>query len=115
VTAFLLKSIMILIEKIAVLSNKLHCQARLKLKRNDLPEAWGSGIGFPVRTYIEIIGPWPFREVDWVEINPVVTEHIGRLVAPKRWNHPEQLITLLEAEHVSYSLVDGMIRIPLET
>ena len=105
---------MAIIEKIAVLSNKLHCQARLKLQLNDLPESWGNGIGLPVRTYIEIIGPWPFREVDWLEINPIVMEHIGRLVAPKRWNHLEQIITLLEAEHVNYSLVDGMIRIPFD-
>lgn len=102
------------IEKIATLSNKLHCQARLKLKLSDSPEAWGSGIGFSVRTYIEIIGPWPFREVDWVEINPVVMEHIGRLVAPKRWNHSEQLIMLLKSEHVNYSVAEGIIRIPLD-
>ncbi|WP_460500061.1 DUF6678 family protein [Hymenobacter agri] len=105
---------MSLIERIAALSNKLHCQARLKLKSTDLPESWNSGIGFPVRTYIEINGPWPFRQVDWVEINPIVMEHIGRLVAPKRWNHSEQLIALLEAAHGSYSLVDRMIRIPLD-
>ena len=102
------------IERIAALSKKLYCQARLKRKLNDLPESWGNGIGLPVRTYIEIIGPWPFREVDWLEINPIVMEHIGRLVAPKRWNHLEQIITLLEAEHVNYSLVDGMIRIPFD-
>ena len=106
---------MILIEKIAALSNKLHCQARIKLKHNDLPESWGSGIGFPVRAYIEINGPWPFRQVDWVEINPIVMEHIGRLVAPKCWNHSGQLIALLETEHVNYSLVDGMLRLPLDT
>jgi hypothetical protein len=105
---------MALIEKVAALSNKLHCQARLKLKYNNLPEAWGSGIGFPVRTYIEIIGPWPFRKVDWLEINPIVMEHVGRLVAPKRWNYSEQIVALLKAEHMSYSLVDGMIRIPLD-
>jgi hypothetical protein len=79
-----------------------------------LPESWGNGIGFPVRTYIEIIGPWPFMEVDWVEINPVVMEHIGRLVAPKRWNYSEQIIALLEAEQVNYNVVDAMIRIPLD-
>ena len=105
---------MALIEKIAALSNKLHCQARLKRKLNNLPDSWGNSIGLPVRTDIEINGPWPFREVEWIEANPIVMEHIGRLVAPKRWNHSEQIITLLEAEHVNYSLVDGMIRIPFD-
>jgi hypothetical protein len=103
---------MALIEKVAALSNKLHCQARLKRKLDNVPESWGSGIGFPVRTYIEIIGPWPFKEVEWVEIDPIVMEYIGRLVAPKRWNHLKQVIALLEAEHIDYDLVDGMIRIP---
>ncbi|MBH8569845.1 hypothetical protein KB206_13210 [Microvirga sp. STS02] len=102
------------IEKIAALSNQLHCQPRLKLKRDAIPEAWGSGIGLPVRTYIEIIGPWPFREVEWLEINPIVMEHIGRLVAPKQWNHLNTLVSLLQVENVEYSIVDGMIRIPIE-
>ena len=105
---------MAIIEKNAVLSNKLYCQAKLKLQLNDLPESWGNGIGLLVRTYIEIIGPWLFREVNWLEIKPIVMEHIGRLVAPQRWNHLEQIITMLKGEHVNYSLVDGMIRIPFD-
>ncbi|MBF9142375.1 DUF6678 family protein [Hymenobacter properus] len=102
------------IEKIAALSNQLKFQARLKLKRDDGPEAWGSGIGLPVRAYIEIIGPWSFREVEWLEINPIAMEHIGRLVAPKQWNHLNALVSLLQVENVYYSIVDGMIRIPFE-
>jgi hypothetical protein len=102
------------IERIASLSNKLHCQARLKRKLNDLPDSWGNGIGLPVRTYIEINGPWPFRELDWLEINPVVMEHIGRLVAPKRHNYLNDIIELLNSEEIPYLIIEGMVRVPFK-
>lgn len=72
------------------------------------------GIVLPVKGYIELNGPWPFREVEWLEINPLVVEHIGRLVAPKQWNHLEQIVSLLQSEGVSYSIVDDMVRIPFD-
>lgn len=103
------------IEKIAALSNQLKCQPRLKLKHDDTPEAWGNmGIWLPVKGYIELNGPWPFREVEWLEINPIVMERIGRLVAPKQWNHLEQIVSLLQVECVEYRIVDDMARIPFD-
>ena len=101
------------IEKIATLSNRLNCQPRIKLKLDDAPEAWGyMGIYLPVSGSIELHGPRSFGEVEWLEINPVVIEHIGRLVAPRQWSHLEQIVSLLQSEGINYSIIDSMIRIP---
>ena len=54
------------------------------------------GVVLPVRGYIEVIGPWPFREVEWLEINPIVMEHIGRLIKPKQHNYLNDIVTLLK-------------------
>ncbi|MBD2724551.1 DUF6678 family protein [Hymenobacter armeniacus] len=103
------------IEKIAALLNQLKCQPRLKLKHDNTPEAWSNmGIGLPVRGYIELNGPWPFREVEWLEINPIVMERVGRLVAPKQWSHLEQIASFLQLEGVEYKIIDGMVRIPFD-
>lgn len=103
------------IEKVAALINSLGCNPRIKLKNDITPETWGNtGICVPVNGYIEVQGPWPLREVEWLEINPIVIEHIGRLVAPKRWNHSDAIVSFLQTEDVSFNIVDGMIRIPLD-
>ena len=53
-----------------------------------------------------------FREVEWLEINPIVLEHIGRLVKPKQHNYLENIIAHLKSEGISHSIKEGMIRIP---
>jgi len=55
-----------------------------------------------------------FKEIEWLEINPLVIEHIGRLVAPKQLNHLDAIVSLLQAESVNYNVVDGMVRMPFE-
>ncbi|GAA4026627.1 hypothetical protein GCM10022409_08240 [Hymenobacter glaciei] len=106
------------IEKVAALAaliNSLGCSPRIKLRHDATPEAWGNtGICIPVSGYIEVQGPWPFREVEWLEINPIVMKHIGRLVASKRWNHSDAIVSFLQTEGVGYSIVEGMIRISLD-
>lgn len=101
------------IEKIAALSNRLGCQPRIKLKHDDAPEAWGNkGISFPVSGFIELQGPWSYREIEWIEIDPTVMKHIGRLTTPKQLNHLEIIVSLLQVEDVGYEVIDGIVRIP---
>ncbi|MET4074680.1 DUF6678 family protein [Hymenobacter sp. UYCo722] len=103
---------MIAIEKVAALMNSLGCNARIKLKHDALPEAWGStGICIPVSGYIEVQGPWPFREVEWLEINPIVMEHTGRLIKPKRHDHLSGIVSLLQLEAIPYSIVEEKVRV----
>ncbi|WP_367949229.1 DUF6678 family protein [Hymenobacter sp. BRD128] len=67
----------------------------------------------PTSGYIETggQGPWPIRQIQWVEINPIVTEHIGRL------GHPKQIDSLVQIEEglrnatVPYTTMNGIIRI----
>jgi hypothetical protein len=99
------------LEELADFLRQLHCQVRLKHEAYETPEGWAAGIGLPVRGYIELVGPWPFRQVEWVEINPAVTEHIGRLVKPKQHNYLEEINTFLQSKNVAYSINKGIIRI----
>lgn len=74
------------ISELIALVQEIECEARIKLKNHSEPENW-SWVIEPVAGYIESGGgPWSFRDVEWIEINPVVIEHIGRLVAPKKTN-----------------------------
>ena len=100
------------LEALANFLRQLHCQVRLKHKAYKMPEGWAGGIGLPVRGYIELVGPWPFREVEWLEINPIVIEHIGRLVKHRQHNYLENIIAHLNSEVINHSINEGMIRIP---
>lgn len=100
------------LEALANLLRQLHCQVRLKHKAYEIPEAWAGGIGLPARGYIELVGPWPFREVQWLEINPIVIEHTGRLVKPKQHNYSENITAFLQSEGIAYSIIEEAVRIP---
>lgn len=100
------------IQELAVFIGKLKCQVRLKLKADAVPEGWAAGIGLPVNGYIELHGPSPFREVEWLEINTDVTEHIGRLVKPKQHNYLEEVSAFLQSKNVAYSINERIIHIP---
>jgi hypothetical protein len=100
------------LEALADFLCQLHCQVRLKHKAYETPDEWATGIGLPVRGYIELTGPWSFREVEWLEINPTVIEHIGRLVKSRQHNHLKNIIAHLDSEGINHSIYEGMIRIP---
>jgi hypothetical protein len=89
------------------------CSVRLKVRGAPKPEGWNSRAGIPVPGYIEINGPWPIHQVDWVEINPVVMEYIGRLVPPKQVNSLIQIESELRQADLLYTVSDGIIRVPL--
>jgi len=85
----------------------------LKVKGNPKPEGWNSGAVIPVPGYIEINGPWPIHQVDWVEIDPVVMQYIGRLVPPKQVNSLMQIESELRQADLLYAVSDGIIRVLL--
>jgi hypothetical protein len=88
------------------------CTARIKLNSRLDASSW-SWIIIPVPGYIELgsVGPWPIREVEWLEINPIVTEHIGRLVAPRIIDNLSQLEVALREANLPYTISEGIIRI----
>ncbi|GGF05969.1 DUF6678 family protein [Hymenobacter cavernae] len=91
----------------------LGCQFRLKLSADLEPESWGQMLISPVDNYVEINGPWPLREVEWIEVNPIVKKHIGRLVKPQVIDYTSRIATRLNEQCVSFSIEDGMIRVPI--
>ncbi|MGI4742301.1 MAG: DUF6678 family protein [Janthinobacterium lividum] len=101
--------------KLGVLADFLrqpHCQVRLKHEAYETLEGWAGGIGLPVCGHIELIGPWPLRQVEWLGINPTITEHVGKLVKPKQHNYLEEISAFLYSRSVAYSVNEGIIRIP---
>ena len=60
--------------RIDKLNTEYEIQTRLKLCANDEVSGLSSWITVPVEGYIESssTGPYPLREVQWVELNPFV-------------------------------------------
>jgi len=85
----------------------------MKVKGYSAPESWNNCAIIPTSGYIEINGPWPIRQVDWVEINPVIMEHVGRLVPAKRINSLTEIEEGLRKASIPYTTLDGIIHIPL--
>jgi hypothetical protein len=65
-----------------------------------------------VRGYIELIGSWPFRQIEWLKINLSITEHIGSLVKLKQHNYLKEISAFLQSKNVTYSINERIIRIP---
>ncbi|OON67425.1 DUF6678 family protein [Hymenobacter sp. CRA2] len=101
-------------QRLAALLNGQGYALRLKTKNETEPVSWGQWLGVPVPGYIEINGPWPVREVEWVEVNPVVTTFQGRLIPPQVADHTADLTRQLKSASLSFSVTnDGYLRILL--
>jgi hypothetical protein len=57
------------------------------------------------------MGPVPFREVDWVEVDPARMNVKGRLVAADGADRRDSLIAALAGAHLNWALVDDKIRL----
>ncbi|MBG8552478.1 DUF6678 family protein [Hymenobacter guriensis] len=87
------------------------CKIRLKSCDEDLPTEWRGGSGLPVPGYIEVSGPERIADVEWIEFDPIVITHIGRLVPPKVTVVIDDIIQGLKEEEIDYQVVKGIIRI----
>jgi|GEM_PF-1000826 len=87
------------------------CKVRLKLKGISAPECWGNGAIIPALCYIEINGPWPILQVEWMDISPVIMQRIGRLVPPKQIDSLMQIEDGLYQADVPYTTLGGIIRV----
>lgn len=58
---------------VADLVHRLGGRSRLKLLSASEPEPWGNWLIAPADGYLEspVCGPWPWREVEWIEVEPV--------------------------------------------
>jgi len=77
-----------------------------------MPTQWEPWLIVPVPSYLETgsLGPVPFREVEWVEIDPAHENLSGRLVAAESMERRNALIAALDGAGLHYRLADGKIR-----
>ncbi|MVN79219.1 hypothetical protein GO988_23045 [Hymenobacter sp. HMF4947] len=99
-------------EVIDALTTRFSLSTRAKFRLGTLPSGWGWFL-VPVPGYVEssAYGPVPTREVEWVEIDPLVPQHIGRLVPPRLLDHTPELLHQLAEHGIPVQLVEGRIRI----
>lgn len=86
------------------------CKIRLKPYQYEATE-WRSGFGLPVEGYIEVAGPERIADVEWLELDPIVVTHIGRLVPPHIAFVSDAIREVLNRECIRFDVVKGMIRI----
>jgi hypothetical protein len=88
-------------------------QYRLKLVDKDFPSNWSKWIINPSGNYVETETSEPIliSEIDWIEINPIESKRIGKLVADKKIDHSSEICRLLDSLIVEYLMDNGMIRI----
>ena len=55
--------------------------------------------------------PYPFKNIEWVDIDPVHTERVGHIVPDRREDRTGEIERLLEAKSIPYDHVDGCIRV----
>ncbi|WP_396149577.1 DUF6678 family protein [Acaryochloris sp. CCMEE 5410] len=62
-----------------------------------------------------LLGPVPWRDIQWIEVDTVEERHISRLVPPKRIDHSDSLINALRSAGLPCVRIDRVIRIQPET
>jgi hypothetical protein len=102
-------------EVIELLNSRFLVATRAKLKGAAIPSKWGTWFLIPVPNYVEAstYGPVPTREVEWIELDPIVQRPIGRLVPPQIMDHTPELLQQLAEHGISTQLVEGRIRVRL--
>jgi len=86
---------------------------RVKWAGNAEPTVWEPWINISSVSYIETgtLGPIPFREVEWVEVDLARKNLRGRLVESESAEWRESVIAALENAGLSYSVVSDKIRV----
>ncbi|QQQ00667.1 DUF6678 family protein [Lysobacter enzymogenes] len=86
-------------DAIVAVVRELRLKARVKPRGSPPPPEWTTFLIVPVPGYVESsgCGPLPFREVEWIEIDPVRVTERGRLLAPAVENLAGELLSRLTA------------------
>ncbi|MVN78888.1 hypothetical protein GO988_21365 [Hymenobacter sp. HMF4947] len=81
-------------EVIETLTTRFSLTTRPKFKRSVLPSGWG-WFFVPVPGYGEpsAYGPVTTRELEWVKIDLIVLQHVGRLVPRELLTTPRNCFT----------------------
>jgi hypothetical protein len=85
---------------------------RVKWSGDDEPSPWEDWIRVSSVSYLETghMGPVPFREVEWVEIDPRLRNSNNRRVIADEEQWHNELRTALARADLVYSLIDEKLR-----
>jgi hypothetical protein len=83
---------------------------RMKWSGDDSPPAWERWLIVPTDGYLETgrVGPVPFREVEWVELDSRQKSECGRLVVA---DQTAELLVALKKASLDYQMTNGVVRI----
>src|SRR5438552_2848636 len=86
---------------------------RVKWSGDAEPTTWEPWIIIPAESCLETVtmGPVPFREVEWVEVDPARMSVKGGLVVAAGADRRDSLIAALAGARLNWSLADGKIRL----
>jgi hypothetical protein len=105
-------SVVLAVEKII---QSTRCETRVKIKTESLPSAWANWFAVPVSGYVELAtcGPISIKEVEWIEINPVIEVYQGRLVKNKMLDNTDFVLKSLKKENIRFEINFGLIRVAI--
>lgn len=85
---------------------------RLKWSGDDAPTPWQPWMIIPVADYLEVgsLGPVPFREVEWVEVDPERRSEKGRLIPNDDPAFKIALFAAFENGKLPYTVSAGILR-----
>lgn len=86
---------------------------RVKWSGDSEPTRWEPWIIISSVSYLETgtLGPVPFREVEWVEIDLGHRSTRGCIVEPDRGDWSDSVIEALRSADVPFAVVDGYVRV----
>ncbi|RZS93144.1 hypothetical protein EV197_1714 [Aquimarina brevivitae] len=106
-----------MLNKIKQILNATNCKVRFAWFYDPGIEvtAWVNNFTFPEKGYIEIplTGPIKAEQLKWLEIDPIETQVISRLIAPKKISQLKTLTDFLAKENIIFSFDGELIKIEL--
>jgi len=88
------------------------CRSRIKWSQESTPTEWTHLFIVPVDGCIEGgCGPIPLREVDWVDIDPIEIQDVGRLVPQRRVDHAAAWLSHFTQHNIRFQQVEHGFRI----
>lgn len=100
-------------DEIVAIVRELRLKARVKPRGREPSPEWTTFLIVPVPGYVESsgCGPLPFREVEWIEIDPVRVSERGLRVPPAVENLAGPLLSRLAALGVQAASEGAKVRV----
>jgi len=103
-----------MLEEISKLVGTYSVLIRVVFKDGSVSD-WSKWMTFPSPGYGEITrhGPFQFRDVEFIEINPIEIRTMGKRVSEKSIDHSKKLIENLQYLNIDHKQSSDLIRITI--